>query len=174
MRAFPSLPFRSLRPARSAGTLALLLALTSLGSGTAQAQYGYEPELLMPPRAVVWRLNERGFTEVTRPRFDGRAYVVEASNPYGERVRLFVDGLDGRILGRQRLDASPPMPPARVVRRTPGYGWTEEDESPVVRSARPSGSSRPPTSRFHRPSRVEVALISPSARNSPGPRGGRT
>jgi hypothetical protein len=124
MRAFPS------RRASSAGSLALLLCLTALGPDAARAQFAYEPDLFMPPRAVIWRLNERGFTEVTRPRFDGQAYIVEASNPYGERVRLFVDARDGRVLGRQRLDAPTPEMPARVVRRAPGYGWTEEDEAP--------------------------------------------
>ncbi|KQP74960.1 hypothetical protein ASF60_07360 [Methylobacterium sp. Leaf113] len=120
MRASPSLR------ARFAG-LAILITIT--GADTARAQYAYEPDILLPPRAVVWRLNDRGFTAVTRPRFDGQAYIVEASNPYGDRLRLFVDARDGRILGRQRLDIVPEAP-ARIVRRTPGYGWTEEDESP--------------------------------------------
>ncbi|MGU3359797.1 hypothetical protein ACLBWX_05630 [Methylobacterium sp. M6A4_1b] len=118
------------RDAISAGSLALLLSLSAFAFSPAQAQYAYEPDLFMPPRAVVWRLNERGFTEVTRPRFDGRAYVVEASNPYGEHVRLFVDARDGRVLGRQRLEGPPPEMPARVARRAPGYGWTEDDEVP--------------------------------------------
>jgi hypothetical protein len=127
MRASPS--FRAL----SAGFLAGLLTISTLGLGTARAQYAYEPDLFLPPRAVIWRLNDRGFTDVTRPRFDGQAYVVEASNPYGDRVRLFVDARDGRIIGRQRLGA-PVETPARLVRRgvpggAPGYGWTEEDEA---------------------------------------------
>lgn len=123
MRASPS------PRALFAGVLASVLGLSAFGAGTARAQYLYEPDVMLPPRAVVWRLNDRGFTEVTRPRFDGRAYVVEASSPYGDRVRLFVDARDGGIIGRQRLDA-PFEPPARVVRRTPGYGWTEEDAAP--------------------------------------------
>lgn len=98
--------------------------LATLGALPARAQYLDEPEVILPPRAVVWRLNDRGFTEITRPRFDGRAYVVEASGPYGDRVRLFVDARDGAILGRERLD----RPIARVARPAPGYGWTEEDE----------------------------------------------
>ncbi|MCC0806728.1 hypothetical protein FPV16_10910 [Methylobacterium sp. W2] len=111
--------------------LAGFITLSALGTGAAQAQYGYEPDLLLPPRAVVWRLNDRGFTEVTRPRFDGRAYIVEATGPYGDRVRLFVDARDGAVLNRQRLGV--PMQPAPVpVTRpaAPGYGWTEADEQP--------------------------------------------
>jgi len=121
MRASPP------RRALSVGLIAGMFALSA--AGTAKAQYAYEPDLLLPPRAVVWRLNDRGFTEVTRPRFDGRAYIVEASNPYGDRLRLFVDARDGRILGRQRLDIAPEAPP-RLVRRAPGYGWTEDDMRP--------------------------------------------
>ncbi|WP_018044989.1 hypothetical protein [Methylobacterium sp. 88A] len=111
--------------------LAGFITLSALGTGTAQAQYGYEPDPFLPPRAVVWRLNDRGFTEVTRPRFDGRAYIVEATGPYGDRVRLFVDARDGAVLDRQRLGV--PMQPAPVpVARpaAPGYGWTEADEQP--------------------------------------------
>lgn len=100
--------------------------LATLVALPAQAQYFYEPEAILPPRAVVWRLNDRGFTEITRPRFDGRAYVVEASGPYGDRLRLFVDARDGAILGRERLG----QPVARIVRPAPGYGWTDEDEGP--------------------------------------------
>jgi hypothetical protein len=129
MVSFPRKPMRASPPRRalSVGLIAGMFALSA--AGTAKAQYAYEPDLLLPPRAVVWRLNDRGFTEVTRPRFDGRAYIVEASNPYGDRLRLFVDARDGRILGRQRLDMAPEAPP-HLVRRAPGYGWTEEDEAP--------------------------------------------
>lgn len=113
----------------SLSLLAGFITLSALGTGAAQAQYGYEPDLLLPPRAVVWRLNDRGFTEVTRPRFDGRAYIVEATGPYGDRVRLFVDARDGAVLDRQRLGV--PMQPVPVARpAAPGYGWTEADEQP--------------------------------------------
>ncbi|WP_026597229.1 hypothetical protein [Methylobacterium sp. 77] len=110
--------------------LAGFITLSALGTTSAQAQYGYEPDVLLPPRAVVWRLNDRGFTEVTRPRFDGRSYVVEATGPYGDRVRLFVDARDGAVLDRQRLGAPIQTAPVRVARPAPGYGWTEEDEQP--------------------------------------------
>lgn len=103
-----------------------LCALLGPG-GAARAQYAFdEDDAIMPPRAVVWRLADRGFSGVGRPRFDGRAYVVEAFAPNGARVRLFVDAVDGSILGRQRLDA----PSVASARPMPGYGWTEEDEAP--------------------------------------------
>ncbi|TXN84598.1 hypothetical protein [Methylobacterium sp. WL8] len=113
-------PFhRRLRVSLSA--CALLIGAT----GAAQAQYAFD-DAIMPPRAVAWRLGERGFSGISRPRFDGRAYVVEAFNPNGARVRLFVDARDGAILGRQRLDDGPVV----IARPAPGYGWTEEDAMP--------------------------------------------
>lgn len=115
MNRFP----RRLRASLSA--CALLLGT----AGAAQAQYVID-EAIMPPRAVAWRLNERGFTGISRPRFDGRAYVVDAFDPSGARVRLFVDGQDGAILGRRRLDDGP----VAIARPAPGYGWTEEDAMP--------------------------------------------
>ncbi|HEX8417822.1 MAG TPA: hypothetical protein VF641_09485 [Methylobacterium sp.] len=102
------------------------MALIVSGAGPAQAQFFDPFDEMMPPRAVAWRLGDRGFTEIGRPRFDGRAYVVEATNPYGDRVRLFVDSRDGAIVGRQRLDAAP----VRVARPAPVYGWTDDDAEP--------------------------------------------
>ena len=94
-------------------------------AGAAQAQYAFD-DTIMPPRAVAWRLSERGFTGIARPRFDGRAYVVEAFDPGGARVRLFVDAQDGAILGRRRMDDGP----VAIARPAPGYGWTEEETMP--------------------------------------------
>lgn len=120
-------PVRSSTPVRSA--FAACAVFLAVGASPARAQYVDEIDALLPPRILVWRLSDRGFTEISRPRFDGRAYVVEASNPYGERVRLFLDGRDGGILGRQRLQA-PLAPSVRVGRSMPGYGWTEDDLEP--------------------------------------------
>lgn len=106
---------------RAAAAACALLAGSAL---SAQAQYVFEDEIL-PPRAVAWRLSDRGFTGIGRPRFDGRAYIVEAFDPRGDRVRLVVAPDNGAILGRQRLDA--PVLVERPARPAAGYGWTEED-----------------------------------------------
>ncbi|GBU17563.1 MULTISPECIES: hypothetical protein [Methylobacterium] len=115
---------------RTARALLAGLVLSAAGAATvpAQAQYVYD-DVLLPPRAVAWRLGERGYSGLSRPRFDGRAYVVEAFAPDGGRVRLFVDARDGIILGRQRLgEPVYAPPPVRVARpAAPGYGWTEDD-----------------------------------------------
>ena len=108
----------SLRVAATACALLLGQALS------AQAQYVFEDEIL-PPRAVAWRLGDRGFTGIGRPRFDGRAYIVEAFDPRGDRVRLVVAPDSGAIIGRQRLDA--PLLVERPARPAAGYGWTDED-----------------------------------------------
>jgi hypothetical protein len=58
--------------------------------------------------------------------------VAEADDPYGERVRVFVDAYDGAILRRQRVGLPLAAAPAPMgeARAAPGYGWTEEDAAP--------------------------------------------
>jgi hypothetical protein len=154
-------PVRSGRSRRAA--LAGGLALFILGSGFAAAQGFDDLDGAMPPRAVVWRLNDRGFTAVSRPRFDGRAYVVEADDPYGERVRVFVDAYDGGILRRQRVGLPLAAGPVGVVRAAPGYGWTEEDTAPR-RPIREAERILPPADRATPPLRRPRADVAPSAR----------
>ena len=96
--------------------------------GAPRAVYRAEPPL--SPRAVAYSLQDRGFTEIGRPRFDGRAYVVEATGPRGARLRLGVDARDGAVIGRETV-GEPDYPTAIRPRPvTPGYGWTEEDDRP--------------------------------------------
>jgi hypothetical protein len=83
---------------------------------------------VLPPRVVAWRLAARGFTGLSRPRFDGRVYLVEAVSPTGVPVRLFVDPTAGAIVDRQRIGA--PETYARLERPAPGFGWTEGDAGP--------------------------------------------
>jgi hypothetical protein len=120
-------------------------ALLGLG-GHARAQFAFEEEIL-PPRVVAWRLADRGFTGLIRPRFDGRVYVVDAVNPAGIPVRLLVDPAAGAIIGRQRV--GPPETYARLERPAPGFGWTEDDAAPR-RAARPSPFDEPPALRLQR------------------------
>ena len=114
-------------PVRSYTSFLLgVAALALAASAPAQAQYFDPFDEVISPRSIVWRLNDRGFTEISRPRFDGRAYVVEAESPRGGRVRLIVDARDGAVLGRVRL-GTPLLPPARIGRPENVYGWTEGD-----------------------------------------------
>lgn len=83
---------------------------------------------VLPPREIVEGLHERGFSEVGRPRFDGRTYRVEATSPRGMRMRLVLDAREGDVLGREPLGAY--YPSERVRPAAPGYGWTEDDLRP--------------------------------------------
>ncbi|MCJ2091552.1 hypothetical protein MKK67_03365 [Methylobacterium sp. J-072] len=127
--------------ARRATTRALCAVLLSGGAMLglcrgASAQFAFEDDIL-PPRIIAWRLADRGFSGLSRPRFDGRVYVVDAVSPTGVPVRLFVDPAAGAIVGRQRIGA--PETYARLERPGPGFGWTEEDAAPrrILRPATP-------------------------------------
>lgn len=104
----------------------------------ARAQFAFEDEIL-PPRVIAWRLVDHGFSGVSRPRFDGRVYVVDAVSPTGAPVRLFVDPAAGAIVGRQRIGS--PESYARLEQPRAGFGWTEEDAAPqrLLRPAMPDG-----------------------------------
>lgn len=165
---------RHTRVLRAAMLGATVLSLFGAGEASAQYAYGYvgtyrapvyEDEMApIPPRAVVYRLQDRGFSEIGRPRFDGRAYVVDATNPAGNRVRLYVDAGDGAIFGRQRLDA----PPNRVARAAPGYGWTEDDVAARHRSRDPDAMLPPGDIPLPRPSLHTEVERAPKLAARPG------
>ena len=178
------------QPRRHALSRAFLGAIAFAGlcaaAPQASAQFGYgyarvypgpfyyeEAPPPMPPRAVVYRLQDRGFTEIARPRFDGTAYIVDATNPVGARVRLFLDARDGAVIGRQRLDT--PYYPSNRVARAPGYGWTEDDVA-SRRAGRGIDAPIPPADvPLPRPSlRTEPDRAPPAASRSPSraPAGG--
>lgn len=137
------MPGRARRAAAQALCAVLLSGGAMLGlCRGASAQFAFEEEIL-PPRVVAWRLAERGFSGLGRPRFDGRVYVVDAVSPTGVPVRLFVDPAAGAIVGRQRIGA--PETYARLERPGPGFGWTEEDAAPrrILRPATPDSIPGP-------------------------------
>jgi hypothetical protein len=146
-----------LRDAGMRGLTAAVLAgsaMLGLCQG-AQAQFAFEDDVL-PPRVVAWRLADRGFSGLSRPRFNGRVYVVEAVSPSGAPVRLFVDPSAGAIVGQQRLGA--PETYARLERPAPGFGWTEDDAAPR-RVLRPSPADDGPALRL--PRRSDGAALRP-------------
>ncbi len=131
---------------------ALLSAgLIVAGAGAANAQgfarTFFEDDVL-PPRVIAWRLADRGFTGLSRPRFDGRVYLVDAVSPAGMPVRIVVDPTSGAIVGRERMPgpdlyARLERPP---VRSMPGYGWTEDDVARPLQPApyEPGAAARQP------------------------------
>ncbi|KQQ13007.1 hypothetical protein ASF53_12440 [Methylobacterium sp. Leaf123] len=129
----------ALRRGLGFGLLAALLSGAGLQAAAAQGFYreiygpprvGYlEDDGLLPSREVVDDLRDRGFSEIGRPRYDGRNYRVEATGPRGQRVRLVVDAREGDVIGREPLGGVY-YPSDRVRPAAPGYGWTEEDMRP--------------------------------------------
>jgi len=140
----------------------LLSAGLVLGTGVAASAQGFAGTFfdddILPPRVVAWRLTDRGFTNLSRPRFDGRVYVVDAVGPAGMPVRLVLDPATGAIINRRPLPggdvyAGLERPPVRTM---PGYGWTEEEASPPPR---PLPQEADPAARLpRRPNRDSARL----------------
>ncbi len=138
----PSRPVsgRAVTMLRRMGAAALLLGAGLQGAAAQGYSWGYGPEDVygapravyraepaLSPRAVADSLQDRGFTEVGRPRFDGRTYVVDATGPRGARLRLVVDARDGAVIGREVVGEAYYPTAIRPRPVAPGYGWTEED-----------------------------------------------
>ncbi|MCJ2051429.1 hypothetical protein [Methylobacterium sp. J-070] len=160
---------------RTTTTRALCAALVSGAAlvglcRSADAQFAFEDEIL-PPRVVAWRLADRGFTGLTRPRFDGRVYVVDAVSPTGVPVRLLVDPAAGAIVGQRRVAA--PETYARLERPAPGFGWTEEEAVPR-RVVRPAPSDEAPALRLQRRTPGEAMRPEPNPDGTNPDRPGRT
>lgn len=153
------------RASRAALLSAALVAATA-GAANAQgfARTFFEDDVL-PPRVIAWRLADRGFTGLSRPRFDGRFYLVDAVGPAGMPVRLVVDPTSGAIVGRERMPG--PDVYARLerppVRSMPGYGWTEDD---VVRPPQPGPYE--PGSAARQPRRPTLEAARPAESNPLG------
>lgn len=102
---------------------AAILMSPALGSQSASAQWfgDFVVQGPIPPQRVLAQLRRRGFSDISRPLFDGSVYLIEGLNPRGLRVRLVIDAYDGEILERQRL-ADPMLregTPGRIVRLDP-------------------------------------------------------
>lgn len=144
---------RAMAPTRGIRTLSAVLLAAGLVLGCAAsanaqgfARTFFDDDIL-PPRVVAWRLADRGFTGLSRPRFDGRVYVVDAVGPAGMPVRLILDPATGAILDRHPLPgretyARLERPPMRPM---PGYGWTEEDAAPAQAPLREGPVARVPS-----------------------------
>jgi hypothetical protein len=156
----------SVKPRGRAWRAALLSAtLVMAAGGAANAQnFGrtFFDDDILPPRVIAWRLADRGFTDLSRPRFDGRFYVVDAVSPAGRPVRLLLDPMNGAIVGGNRapqgeIYAGLEGPP---VGTRPGFGWTEDD----VARPRPLPPEAAPAARLPRRPGAEAA---PSPEGNP-------
>jgi hypothetical protein len=53
---------------------------------------------VLPPQVIVRSLHADGFSYISEPVLSGRFYQVRALDPYGRKVKLYVDAYDGRIV----------------------------------------------------------------------------
>jgi hypothetical protein len=56
--------------------------------------YGYD---VLPPYAIVGNLQRNNFTYISQPVLAGQFYQVKALDPYGRKVKIYVDAYSGRI-----------------------------------------------------------------------------
>lgn len=58
----------------------------------------------LPPNEIVSSLQGRGFRDISPPQHRGSTYILEATGPLGERVRLIVNAVTGGIDGVRVID----------------------------------------------------------------------
>lgn len=135
------------------------------------AGYGYSAGRPLAPDEITDRLEDLGFDEIGRPRYDGRSYVVDATTRTGGRVRLVVDPVRGTVMNQYALGRLRPRdtdeadttgfsgpPPFRYGARPSPY-----DEMPEA--AEPRGPAR----REATLPRREARPFPPEANPSDGP-----
>ena len=95
------------------------------------AGYDRQPRPLRPGE-VVDRLEDQGYDDIGRPRFNGAAvYMVDATAPGGLRLRLAVDAIRGVILNQTAIGGS-------------RFGRIPDDDDDEDRPARRRGARLPP------------------------------
>jgi hypothetical protein len=127
----------------------------------------------LPPNLIVERLEDRGFEEVGRPRYNGSTYEVDATSPRGRRIRIVFDAFEGNEVGRYAIGRMP-------EEGSPGYageprGWFGNNLRPPE-EARPRRFSNRPTDEeddgpetFDRLSRPADPRLAPAPRVEVGP-----
>lgn len=125
-------PARPPTKARLRGALLAALVVFPASVTGAWAQWGGRP---LPPGEIVSTLRGRGFEDITRPRFAGTTYEVEATNRRGERVALVLDAFDAAILERSFRDRDHDviLPPRDVGPRSSRLAPRERFDQPPRR-----------------------------------------
>ena len=137
--------------------------------------YGGSPayDRPLPRDVIVDRLEDRGFDDVGRPRFDGSVYVVEAMSRRRGPVRLVVDAYDGRLLRET------PLAVARLGRDyddgidIDGYAAPRRGaalpppEMPNAPRYRPESPEDLPRREALRPAEPDIVAPRPSGRSRP-------
>ena len=132
----------------------------------------------LPPFSIVERLEGQGYEDITRPRYNGSVYELDATSPRGNRVRLVIDAFRGNVVERSALGRADDGDGGREQR-----GWfgnnvrPPEEGSPRRYTARPSDDddgpdtferlARPPGARpVPAPSRVETEPLPAAPHNT--------
>ncbi len=108
--------------------------------------YGYRHRRGLDAAAVVDLVRADGFRNLTPPVYRGDVYLVEATDPRGRRVRLFVDSIQGeirggQILGREQVSREPVPRRRETARVTP-----IPRDPPIFRSPEEGPASAAPPS----------------------------
>jgi hypothetical protein len=128
----------------------------------------------LSPDAIVERLEERGFEDVGRPRYNGSTYQVDATSPRGQRMRIVIDAFQGNVVERFALGRTPDdLLPGRPA---PQRGWFGNNVQPPEEMPLPRRySNRPPDEEddgadvFDRLSRPTDRRLAPAPRVDVGP-----
>lgn len=121
------------------------------------APYDMMEEAPLPPRAALGSALRHGYRPLSRPRFTGETYVLDALGPRGDQVRLVVDAYDGRLVGRARLAAA--LVPPRPIGPAPALVPAAPPPEAVAREvpARKKATARLEASRPRKPARGGAA-----------------
>lgn len=96
------------------GAMLACLVATSMGSSPASAQLFFSRRL--PPGQIITIVQSRGYSLPSYPYYRGDIYVVDATEPRGNRVRLVIDPNSGEIVERLLI---------RQQRVIPGPGFDD-------------------------------------------------
>lgn len=126
----------------------------------------------LPPSAIIDRLEDRGFEDVGRPRFNGRAYVVDATTPRGRRVTLLIDPYRGAVIDRMPLGDPRGRDEIEAWVNPPGPGPVARPSRPFPPEEAPDLRPRgePPRREAARPNVGPVSPAEPAVRLPADPR----
>ena len=88
-----------------------LLAASTVGAGTAHAQFGGA----IPPHEAMTIVRSMGFDPIGRPAFNAGRYVVRATDPRGANVNVVIDAQLRRVVMVRPIPGSVLLPPPGAV-----------------------------------------------------------
>ena len=118
------------------------------GFNTPPELYGDRPQPVfrgnarpLPPDEFVERLEEDGYEDVSRPRYNGSTYEIDATSRRGRRVRIVFDAFRGNVVERFALGGATGEPFAG--RPSEPRGWFGNNVRPPEEAPQPRRYGRP-------------------------------